>query len=136
MKDELAATITEAEETIARVKPQLEEGREEINELTEHGQGAGARFKEAKKAKADQKQFAMKLDNQRDKVGEAEENASRDNVREKGKLIAKIKKLVETNITMSETAAKAHNECLKATRTLIGVKMTEDGLVESLRKLV
>eukprot|EP00970_Alexandrium_tamarense_P017675 scaffold10604_cov268-Alexandrium_tamarense.AAC.2 len=136
VKDELAATITEAEETIARVKPQLEEGREEINELTEHGQGAGARFKEAKKAKADQKQFAMKLDNQRDKVGEAEENASRDNVREKGKLIAKIKKLVETNITMSETAAKAHNECLKATRTLIGVKMTEDGLVESLRKLV
>jgi hypothetical protein len=65
-----------------------------------------------------------------------QKKANERGMNKKGKLIAKIKKLVETNITMSETAAKAHNECLKATRTLIGVKMTEDGLVESLRKLV
>ncbi len=47
----------------------------------------------------------MKLKNARDKLKEAQENASKDNDKEKAKKVAKIKKLVESSIGMSETAA-------------------------------
>lgn len=40
-----------------------------------------------------------------------------------------------TQSTISETAAKIHNEIMKNTQLLTGVKVKEDGLSDNLRKL-
>ena len=134
-KDALAEAIRNAEETIERLQPEIEEGKNEIEKFNQHGQEISAQLKNAKRAKQDYQQYRMKLQNQKDKLADAEENAAKDNDREKAKMVARIKKLVESSITMSENAAKAHNECMKSTYTLTGVKMTEDGLSDSLRKI-
>lgn len=135
VKEKLASTIKSAEEAIERIQPELESCAKEIETLTAQGQKAGARLKDAKRAKQDWQQFKVKLSNQKDKLAEAEENAAKDNNREKKKLKTKIQKLMDNSITMTENAGKAHNEIMKTLRSLTGLKMSEDGLQESLRKL-
>jgi hypothetical protein len=73
--------------------------------MTAQGQNTSQIFKQAKHTKAEYGHYQMKLKNARDKLKEAQENASKDNDKEKAKKVAKIKKLVESSIGMSETAA-------------------------------
>lgn len=135
VKEQLETVIKNAEEAIRRIKPELETLEKENEKLQSLGHSAGQRLKDAKRAKADWAHFKVKLDNQKDKVAEAEDNASKDNVKEKKNLKLKIQKLVDNSITMNENAGKIHNEIMKSTTSLTGLKMSEDGLHESLRKL-
>ncbi|KAL7553665.1 hypothetical protein ACHAWF_016964 [Thalassiosira exigua] len=135
LKDELAAQIKEAEDRIAELRPQADEVTRTLEEMNKEGATLHTRFNQAKRTKQDYQKYRVKLRNQKDKLEEAEENASKDNDREKAKKIAKIKKLVENSITMNENAAKIHTEIMKSTHILTGVKMAEDGLSEKLRKL-
>jgi len=135
LKDQLAETIQKADELIARLQPEVDETKVKIEEMQKHGQSISQQFKEAKRTKNDYGQYKMKLTNQRDKFEEAQENAAKDNDKEKAKKVAKMKKLMENSIAMSENAAKTHNEIMKNTLILTGVKMSEDGLSDSLRKL-
>jgi hypothetical protein len=54
---------------------------------------------------------------------------------EKAKKIAKMKKLVESSISVSEAAADLHNQTMKGTHTLTGLKMMDDALTDTLRHL-
>ena len=135
VKEQLVSVMKSAEETIERIKPEIESCISEANKWTTKGQDATGRFKQAKRAKADWNQHKVKLGNQKDKLAEAEENASKDNKKEKKKLKLKIQKLIENSITMAEKAGKAHDEIIKTVTSLTGLKMSEDGLLEKLRKL-
>jgi hypothetical protein len=135
LKDQLASVIKSAEETIQRIKPEIELSEAELLKLNAQGQESGAKLKNAKRAKGDWQKHEMKLKNQKDKLAEAEENASKDNDREKKKSKMKIQKLMESSISMTDMAAKAHNEFMKTMSSLTGLKMSEDGLSDSLRKL-
>lgn len=99
------------------------------------GQQVSMQFKEAKRTKTDYGQYKRKLQNQRDKYEEAMENAAKDTDKEKAKRVAKIKKLTENSLLASENAAALHNDIMKNTRILVGVKMSENGLSDKLRKL-
>merc|ERR1719203_2463410 len=103
--------------------------------MQSEGQQISMQFKEAKRTKNDYNQYKMKLANQRDKYDEAVENAAKDSDAEKAMRVKKIKKLTESLLLTSENAAKAHTDLMKNTRMLIGVKMSEDGLSDKLRKL-
>lgn len=135
VKDQLAETIQKAEDLIAKLKPEVDATKEKLDKMNDHGQSISKQFKEAKRTKTDYNQHKMKLANQRDKFEEAKENASKDNDKEKAKKVSKIKKLVENSITMTENAAKTHNEVMKNTHNLTGTRMSENGLSDSLRKL-
>lgn len=135
MKDQLASVIKSAEETIERIKPEIDMSESELLKLNAQGQESGTKLKNAKRAKADWQMHAVKLRNQKDKLAEAEENASKDNDREKKKSKVKIQKLMESSISMTDMAAKAHNEFMKTMSSLTGLKMSEDGLSDNLRKL-
>jgi hypothetical protein len=135
VKDQLASVIQSAQDTIERIKPEIDAGIAEIHKLTGLGQEAGQKLKNAKRAKQDWQQYKVKLGNQKDKLAEAEENASKDNNREKKKLKLKIQKLMENSITMTDNAAKAHNEFMKTMSSLTGLKMSEDGMSDKLRKI-
>jgi len=134
-KDQLAETIRKADELIAKLQPTVDEGKAALEKMNTKGQVISAQFKEAKRTKNDYGQYKMKLKNQRDKFEEAQENAAKDNDKEKARRVAKIKKLMEISISTSENAAKAHNAMMKNTHNLTGIKITEDSLSESLRKL-
>lgn len=135
IKEQLASSIKTAEEIIERIKPEIESCSAEIQKLNTEGQEQSRKLKGAKNAKQDWQHHKMKLANQKDKLAEAEENASKDNNREKKKLKVKIQKLMDTSIKMTDDAAKAHNEMMKTLGSLTGLKMSEDGLQDSLRKL-
>eukprot|EP00580_Thalassiosira_gravida_P014694 CAMPEP_0201682080 /NCGR_PEP_ID=MMETSP0494-20130426/51433_1 /ASSEMBLY_ACC=CAM_ASM_000839 /TAXON_ID=420259 /ORGANISM="Thalassiosira gravida, Strain GMp14c1" /LENGTH=1127 /DNA_ID=CAMNT_0048165835 /DNA_START=664 /DNA_END=4047 /DNA_ORIENTATION=- len=135
LKDRLADTIQNADELIAKLQPTVDETKAVLEKMQIEGQSIALQFKEAKRTKNDYNQYKMKLTNQRDKYAEAQENAAKDNDREKARRVAKIKKLVENSISMSENAAKVHGEIMKGTHSLTGVKMSENDLSDSLRKL-
>jgi predicted ribosome quality control (RQC) complex YloA/Tae2 family protein len=134
-KEQLTKTIENAEETIERLTPDIEKCKAEQDKLQAHGQALSVRQKDAKRIKTDYAQYKTKLKNQRQKVADAEENANTDNDGEKSRRIDQIKKLIQLNIKSGEDAAKAYSEMMKSTRVITGVKMTEYGLSESLRKL-
>jgi chromosome segregation ATPase len=135
LKDELLETIRRAESIIAKLVPEVDAIKAVVNEMTAEGQNIAQLFKQAKTTKAEFAHYEMKLKNARDKLAEAQENASRDNDKEKAKKIAKVKKLVENSIGMSENAADLHNQIMKGTTTLTGLKMMDDALSEMLRHL-
>ena len=135
VKEQYLSVIKSAEETIERIRPEIESCVAENEKLQSLGHQAGQRLKDAKRAKNDWQHYNVKLANQKDKLAEAEENASKDNDREKKKLKTKIQKLMSNSITMVDNAAKSHNELMKTLRVLTGLKMSEDGLGEKLRKL-
>jgi hypothetical protein len=113
VKEQLTSVIRSAAETIEKILPEIDTYAKEAEKLNSQGQQAGQRRKDASRAKNDWAQYKTKLANQKDKLSEAEENASKDNNREKKKLKAKIQKLMDNSITMEENAAKAHNEMMK-----------------------
>lgn len=134
-KERLVKTIADAKEIVERLTPDIEEYQAEYDKIHAHGQTLSVQQKEARRTKNDYGAYKMRLKNQRDKVRDAEEAASKDNDREKSRLIAQIKKLVQLSIKSGEDASKAYTEVLKSTKVITGVKMTEHGLSESLRKL-
>ena len=134
-KERLVKTIADAKEIVERLTPDIEEYQAEYDKIHAHGQTLSVQQKEARRTKNDYGAYKMRLKNQRDKVRDAEEAASKDNDREKSRLIAQIKKLVQLSIKSGEDASKAYAEVLKSTKVITGVKMTEHGLSESLRKL-
>ena len=135
VKEQYLSVIKTAEETIERVSPEIASCGAENEKLHSLGHQAGQRLKDAKRAKTDWQHYNVKLANQKDKLAEAEENASKDNDREKKKLKTKIQKLLGNSITMVDNAAKSHNEWMKTLSSLTGLKMSEDGLADKLRKL-
>jgi myosin heavy subunit len=135
IKEQLASVIRTAEETIERIQPEIDSYNVESQKLHTQGQQATEKLKSAKRAKQDWQQHKSKLANQKDKLAEAEENANKDNNKEKKKSKAKIQKMIDNSITMADNAAKAHNEMMKTMSSLTGLKMSEDGLQDSLRKL-
>ena len=135
LKDQLAETIRKSEELIAELKPEADAAQAKINDWHTQGQNINRQFKEANRTKTDYQSYKMKLRNQRDKFEEAQEAAAKDNDKEKMRKVAKNKKLVEMNIAMNENAGNTHNEIMKGTKTLTGVKMSENGLADNLRKL-
>lgn len=134
-KDKLAETIRRAEELFAELQPQVDEGKEAHARMQSEGQQMSMEFKEAKRTKTDYNQYKMKLANQKDKYEEAKENAAKDTDKEKAKRVAKIKKLTENSLQTSENAAKLHNDIMKNTRMLVGVKMCESVQNDKLQKL-
>lgn len=134
-KEQLTQTINNAEQIIERLAPDMNEHKAEQDKFQKQGQGISGRIKDAKRIKSDYLNYKSKLKNQRAKVADAEETANMDNGREKSKRIAQIKKLIQASIKSGEDAAKAHSEVMKTTRVMTGVKMSEFGLSESLRKL-
>eukprot|EP00985_Skeletonema_marinoi_P021555 scaffold13271_cov157-Skeletonema_marinoi.AAC.1 len=134
-KEQLTQTINDARETIERLTPELNNLKDENDKLLSQGKPITLRIKDAKRIKSDYASYKMKLKNQREKVEDAEEVANKDNGREKSKRIAQIKKLIQLSIKSGEDAAKAHSEMMKTLRVLTGVKMSEHGLSECLRKL-
>ena len=108
----------------------------DFEEKQKEGQDIYQNGKEAKQTKSDYTQWQGKLENQRAKLQEAEEEADKDNDSEKAKRVAKMKKHVKNSIAMAEQAGELHDQIMKGTRTLTGVKMTDDALNESLRHLV
>lgn len=135
VKDQLTETIEKADSSIAKLVPEVDAIKAVLAEMTAQGQNTSQIFKQAKHTKAEYGHYQMKLKNARDKLEEAQENASKDNDKEKAKKVAKIKKLVESSIGMSETAADLHNQIMKGTHTLTGLKMMDDALSEVLRQL-
>lgn len=135
VKDQLTETIEKADSSIAKLVPEVDAIKAVLAEMTAQGQNTSQIFKQAKHTKAEYGHYQMKLKNARDKLKEAQENASKDNDKEKAKKVAKIKKLVESSIGMSETAADLHNQIMKGTHTLTGLKMMDDALSEVLRQL-
>ena len=69
-----------------------------------------ATVQHAKTTKAEYEHYQMKLKNIRDKVEEAREKDSKDNDKVKAKEVAKIRKLVDNSIGMSESSADLHNQ--------------------------
>jgi hypothetical protein len=120
---------------MTELQPRGDAAKARVDELNKQGQAVSQEFKEAKRAKQEHTSWEGKLSNQRDKLEEAEELASKDNDKEKAKKIAKIKKVIESSIAMAEKAGELYNQIIKSTHTLTGVKMTEDGLQESFRHL-
>ena len=135
LKDQLMESIEKADSSIAKLVPEVDAIKAVLAEMTVQGQNTSQIFKQAKHTKAEYGHYQMKLKNARDKLKEAQENASKDNDKEKAKKVAKIKKLVESSIGMSETAADLHNQIMKGTHTLTGLKMMDDALSEVLRQL-
>ncbi|KAL7538150.1 hypothetical protein ACHAXR_008319 [Thalassiosira sp. AJA248-18] len=135
VKEELANTITNADELLAELQPDVDATQARIMELNSQGQTINGTFKEAKRTKTDWNHYQMKLSNQKDKYEEAKENASKDNAAEKARKVAKVKKLMEANIAAMEHASTLHNEVMKNTHIITGVKIKEDSLSDSLRKL-
>ncbi len=135
LKEELKEIIKNAKETIESLLPEIQEEEMEMDKWHKHGQNTSIKLKDSKRLKQEWTQYKAKLRNQKEKLAEAEENAAKDNETEKAQMVNKIKKLVESSIKESDNAAKAHNECMKCTHALTGVKMTEDGLSDILRKL-
>jgi hypothetical protein len=135
LRDQLAETVRDAEELIASLHPEVAAHKARYEEMNAQGQLVSQRFKDAKRTKQDFGQFRDRLRNQRDKYQEAQEAAAKDNEKEKAKKIAKIKKLVESNISSSENAGELHNQIMKVTHTLTGLKMREDAMSDTLRHL-
>ena len=135
LRDQLAETVRDAEELIASLHPDVAAHKARYEEMNAQGQLVSQRFKDAKRTKQDFGQFRDRLRNQRDKYQEAQEAAAKDNEKEKAKKIAKIKKLVESNISSSENAGELHNQIMKVTHTLTGLKMREDAMSDTLRHL-
>lgn len=136
VKKDLARTIEKADECLARLQPVEDAANAIIEEKQKEGQDIYQNGKEAKQTKSDYTQWQGKLENQRAKLQEAEEEADKDNDSEKAKRVAKMKKHVKNSIAMAEQAGELHDQIMKGTRTLTGVKMTDDALNESLRHLV
>lgn len=97
-KIRLADTISNADELIARLQPDVDASKAREDELIAQGQTINTTFKEAKRTKDDWTQYKVKLSNQRDKYEEAQEAASKDNDKEKAKKVARIKKLMEMSM--------------------------------------
>jgi chromosome segregation ATPase len=135
LKDQLAETIQKADSRVAKLVPEVDAIKAVLAEMNAQGQNISQIFKQAKNTKAEYGHYQMKLKNARDKLEEAQENASKDNGKEKAMKVAKIKKLVENSIGMSETAADLHNQIMKGTHTLTGLKMMDDASSELLRQL-
>ena len=135
LRDQLAETVRDAEELIASLHPEVAAHKARYEEMNAQGQLVSQRFKDAKRTKQDFGQFRDRLRNQRDKYQEAQEAAAKDNEKEKAKKIVKIKKLVESNISSSENAGELHNQIMKVTHTLTGLKMREDAMSDTLRHL-
>ena len=133
--EQLKQKIKKCEEIMTELQPRDDAAKARVDELNKQGQTVSQEFKEAKRAKQEYTQWKSKLRNQREKVEEAEELAAKDNDKEKAKKIAKIKKVIESSISMAEKAGELYNQIIKSTHTLTGVKMTEDGLQESFRHL-
>ena len=135
VREELAETIQKSDAIVTKLRPEVDAIQVVISELNTQGQNVAQLFKEAKNTKAEFSHYQMKLKNARDKLEEAKDNASRDNDREKAKKIAKVKKLVESSISISETAADLHNQNMKGTHALTGLKMMDDAVTDTLRRL-
>jgi len=135
VREGLAETIQKSDAIVTKLRPEVDAIQVVIAELKTQGQNVSKLFKEAKNTKTEFTHYQMKLKNARDKLEEAKDNASRDNDREKAKKIAKVKKLVESSIIISETAADLHNQNMKGTHTLTGLKMMDDAVTDTLRRL-
>lgn len=98
IKTQLAETIRRSDEIIAELQPEVDEANAKIAELQKEGQAVSAKFKDAKRTKQDYSNYTSKLQAQRDRVEEAEENAANDSDKEKKKKVAKIKKLMENSM--------------------------------------
>ena len=134
-KERLTQTINNANETIERLTPEIDILVAERTKLEQQGAPISVRIKDAKRVKNDYSQYKRKLQNQKDKVADAEETANQDYDKEKSRRIKTIKKMIQACIKAGEDGGKAENEYLKTIRVATGVKMSEHGLSESLRKL-
>ena len=93
-------------------------------------------YKHAKTTKAENRHYQMKLKNVCNKLKEAHEKDYNDNDKEKAKKVSKITKLVESSIGICETEADLHNQIVKRTHLLTGLKMMDNALLEVLRQLM
>lgn len=91
-------TIQRADEVIAKLQPKADEVKANVEKLQAEGQAISVTFKDAKKTRSDIKQFQGRLRNAEDRLADAQENANKDNDKEKAKRVAKIKKLTETQM--------------------------------------
>mmetsp|Transcript_54505 Transcript_54505/g.80910 ORF Transcript_54505/g.80910 Transcript_54505/m.80910 type:complete len:463 (+) Transcript_54505:3-1391(+) len=118
------------------IQPELIRTKTEHDEIMAKGQEINQTVKDAKQVVMDFENMNRKVTTAKKKLEELKLSASKDNVAEKAELIKALKKSVTNCVNALEAAANKHESQMRATHTLAGAKMTEDGLAEKLRKIL
>ena len=134
-KEAVERQIQQVDAEIRQLEPDLKEVTSLYNSIQEDGQAVTLRAKDAKKAKNELEDAKKKVALAKRKLREAEEEASKDNDAEKNKHITDLKSHVANSILALENASNKYDEWMKTNRSLAGIKMTEEGLLDKARKL-
>ena len=134
-KENVMRQLERAEFELKDLIPKVEEADARYKEAMNEAQHQNLILKDAQKAKNELSNLNRRVENARNKLRNAEEEASRDNDKERSKLMSTLQTYVDNYISALESASKSWDKFVENNCLLAGIKMTEDGLVAKARKL-
>ena len=134
-KENVKRQLDQAEHELQDFIPKVEEADARYKEAMNEAQHQNLILKDAQKAKNELSNLNRRVESARNKLRNAEEEASRDNDKERLKLMTTFQTYVDNYISALEAASTSWDKYVENNCLLAGIKMTEDGLVAKARKI-
>jgi len=134
-KEKLKRNLSQLQQEKQELEPTSQRIKSEHDEILGEGQTVSAKLKEIRATLQDIKRSKQRLNDAKRKLEDYEKTASADHVADKQALLEKLKYNIANATSAMMKAGEKHEELMSVTCALTGVKMTEDGIVASARKL-
>ena len=134
-KEKVESDIKKVDNDLSELLPGVEQATQLYNEFLKEGQAVTLRTKDAAKAKTELQQIKSKLKTALKKLDDAKAEAQKDYVAEKQGILTKLRNYSSKYISNLETASDQYTQYMENTSKYAVIKMSEDGLLQSLQKI-
>ena len=125
-KDKVQNELQGIEQEIDGFTREIQEVEVGSADIQRQCQEAKARQQECKETLTIVHRFAQRISATRQKINEAQRDASIDNIDEKAKLLSQLKKRISGSVTALETHCSSHHTSMKITYSNAGVRLMRD----------
>lgn len=132
-KERAENAVQTSQAELDRLQPEVDAAQKAHDEAQREAQEKSTDFKDAKQGRIDYVKLVDKFDIAKRKLKTAQQEAKKDNRKEKATCIKNIRKFIKMYITELEDASTAHKEYVVAVGIKTSVAMSEDGLLEKKR---
>lgn len=131
-KEKVQRQLETVQEEVEQLQPAIAAATQAHDTAMAEAQDIQKRFNDAKSGRREIQNAEQKVEISRRKLREAQKDAGKDNNTEKKRCVKKMKDHIKKFVANLETAAERYDAYLNANESLAGIKMSEDGLRESL----
>ncbi len=131
-KERVQRQLQTVEEEVEQMQPAIRAATQAHDAAMAEAQDIQKRFNDAKSGRREIENAKQKVEISKRKLRDAQKDASKDNNTEKKRCVKKVKDNIKMFVAKLETSAARYDAYLQANELLAGIKMSEDGLKESL----